>query len=58
MDKRKLSNLLLVIAVVLMLTVFASSVRLKAAPDAEARAGKEPGCCCLPGRDTQKTVKE
>jgi hypothetical protein len=46
MNKRKLINLLLVMAAVLMLTVFAFSVRLTASPDTDRAARKAGGCCC------------
>ena len=59
MDKRKLSNLLLVMATVLMLTVFAFSVRLTASPNTDAAARKAGCCCCpFPDKNNQKTVKE
>jgi hypothetical protein len=59
MNKQKLSNLLLFMAAVLMLTVFAFAVRLPAAPDSDRAARKAGGCCCsFSDKNIKNTVKE
>lgn len=59
MDKGKLLNLLLIIAAVLVVTVFAFFVRFKASPDTETASRKARSCCCAsPVKDTQKNAKE
>ena len=59
MDKKKLSNLLLIMAAVLVVTLCAFSVRLRASPGTNAEAREARGCCCcIPGENAQKTTKE
>jgi hypothetical protein len=53
MDKRKISNIVLIIIAVLVITASVFSVRFKASPGAESSTGKGR-CCPFSGRDAQQ----